>query len=287
MDWLQGMNSVIGYIEENLTQPIAYESLSRMVGCSVYEFSRIFSFMAGISISEYIRRRRLSQAVFDIQHSGEKIIDIALKYGYEWPATFTRAFKELHGATPSAARQTGVSLKTYPPITFVLTIKGVNEMDFRMEKRDSFQIIGYACDDANGEAWKRFMESCNKRLWNGDAWDNPQSYYHAPFWQVGAYEFRTKGCETGCIIGAELGNKPVLDGMDVEPVPAADWAVFTITSKTGGKEAGEAYTRILSEWLPASQYARNESAPTLEVYLPGDANSDKYQWEIWLPVKNR
>ena len=79
MDWLKGMNNVIEYIEENLTQQIKYESLSKIVGCSVYEFSRIFSFMAGMSVSEYIRRRRLSQAVFDIQNGKDKIIDIALK----------------------------------------------------------------------------------------------------------------------------------------------------------------------------------------------------------------
>ena len=80
MDWLNGMNTVIQYIEKNLTQSIHYDSLSRIVGCSVHEFSRIFSFMAGMSVSEYIRRRRLSQAVFDIQNSSEKITDIALKY---------------------------------------------------------------------------------------------------------------------------------------------------------------------------------------------------------------
>jgi len=94
MDWLKGMNCVVEHIEQNLTQPIQYESLSRIVGCSVYEFSRIFSFMAGMSVSEYIRRRRLSQAVFDIQSGNEKIIDIALKYCYESPTTFTLAFKE-------------------------------------------------------------------------------------------------------------------------------------------------------------------------------------------------
>ena len=87
MDWFKGMNEVVDYIEENLTQPIRYEALSCIVGCSVYEFSRIFSFMAGMSISEYIRRRRLSQAAFDIQSSNEKIIDIALKYCYDSPAS--------------------------------------------------------------------------------------------------------------------------------------------------------------------------------------------------------
>ena len=114
MDWLKGMNNVVDYIEENLTQPIQYKSLSRTIGCSVYEFSRIFSFMAGVSISEYIRRRRLSQAAFDIQSGSEKIVDIALKYCYESPTTFTRAFKELHGIAPLSARKMSVSLKIYP-----------------------------------------------------------------------------------------------------------------------------------------------------------------------------
>ena len=163
MDWLQRMNSVIGHIEENLTQPIQYESLSRIVGCSVYEFSRIFSFMTGMSISEYIRRRKLSQAVFDIQSGNDKIIDIALKYCYESPTTFTRAFKELHGTTPLSARKNSVSLKTYPPISFVLTIKGVNEMDFRIEKTDSFQIMGLA-------GYHSFDENCYELDWKDTLW---------------------------------------------------------------------------------------------------------------------
>ncbi|MCL2407711.1 MAG: AraC family transcriptional regulator, partial [Defluviitaleaceae bacterium] len=120
MDWLRGMNDIVEFIEENLAEPIQYELLSKIAGCSVYEFSRIFSFMAGMPVSEYIRRRRLSQAVFDIQNGKSKVIDIALKYCYESPATFTRAFKELHGTTPLAARKTGVRLKTYPPISFIL-----------------------------------------------------------------------------------------------------------------------------------------------------------------------
>lgn len=286
MDWLKGMNGVIEYIEKNLTQTIPYESLSRIVGCSVYEFSRIFSFMAGMSVSEYIRRRRLSQAVFDIQNGNEKIIDVALKYCYESPTTFTRAFKELHGTTPLSARKTGVSLKTYPPITFVLTIKGVNEMNFRIEKKDAFKIIGYACADACGDDWNHFMKHYNGRLRDGDTgqWDGANSYYRAPFWQVGAYKFRTTENENGCIIGAELGDKAVLDGMNIETVPAATWAVFAITSKSGGKEAEEAFTRIFTEWLPSSQYVRNENVPTLEVYPGGDASSDEYKWEVWMPV---
>lgn len=162
-------------------------------------------------------------------------------------------------------------------------------MDFKIEKKDSFKIIGYACLDACTVDWKHFMDNYNKRLRNGDTgeWDSLNSYYSAPFWQVGAYKFKTTEHENGCIIGAELGNKPVLDGMDVETVPAATWVVFTITSKSGSKEAEEAFTRIFTEWFPTSKYTRNESAPIMEVYPAGDANSKEYKWEIWVPVQNK
>lgn len=127
MAWLKDMGKVIEYIEKNLTQPIQYDSLARIAGCSVHEFSRMFSFIAGMSVSGYIRRRRLSRAVFDIQNSEDKIIDIALKYCYESPTTFTRAFKEMHGVTPMSARKTKIVLKTDQPLSF--TIKsGMEEL---------------------------------------------------------------------------------------------------------------------------------------------------------------
>ena len=296
MDWLKGMNNVIEYIEENLTQNIKYESLSKIVGCSVYEFSRIFSFMAGISVSEYIRRRRLSQAVFDIQNGSEKIIDIALKYCYESPTTFTRAFKELHGATPMSARKTGVPLKTYPAISFVLTIKGVNEMNFRIEKKESFQIMGlsgYITDEemkpgrilpslAN-EFYK--IESYFAENYGSAYWEcQPPYYYTPPFWQVLAVDFRSVNGKTEAIIGAEYkSEKPDGVELSVKTIPAATWAVFSINSSIGKHQHDEAYARILTEWFPASQYKRDESAPNLDVYLPGKVD-ENYIWEVWVPV---
>jgi AraC family transcriptional regulator len=281
------MNNVVEYIEKNLTEYIDHNNLCKIVGCSRYEFSRIFSFMAGMSISEYIRRRRLSQAVFDIQDGKDKIIDIALKYCYESQAAFTRGFKEIHRCSPLSARKKGIPLKTYPPISFKLIITGVNEMNFRIETKDSFKIIGYSCDNGDMKDWRFFLENYNERLGNGDTGDTdgPDSYYHAPLWQVGANKFKTSKYEKGCIIGAELASKPVLKGMDVETIPKATWAVFTITSKSGTKESEEAFTRVFAEWLPASSYVRDENVPTLDVYPAGDVTSGNYKWEIWLPVK--
>ena len=175
MDWFKSMNKIVEYIEENLTEPIKYELLARMIGCSVYEFSRIFSFISGMSVSEYIRRRRLSQAVFDIQNGGEKIIDIALKYCYESPAAFARAFKELHGVAPLSARKTNVSLKNYPAIKFVLSIKGVNEMNFKIVEKPAFSAIGiklpYKASNSGDQGlygydhWYEYADI--RKLWEG------------------------------------------------------------------------------------------------------------------------
>lgn len=291
MDWLKGMNDVVKYIEENLTETIQYEALARIAGCSVYEFSRIFSFMTGMSISEYIRRRRLSQAVFDLQNGSGKIVDIALKYGYESPTTFTRAFKELHGVTPSDVRKRPVPLKTYPAITFLLTIQGVTAMDFRIEKKESFQIVGLSgYDEAEcrpGDTltplWRAFMDAYDPRLWNGGGKD---SFYTAPLWQVAAYDFQSEGGKTKTVIGAQFkGTCP--EDMDIITIPAATWAVFPITSPTGADYVPAAYTRIMTEWFPASQYRRDESAPNLEVFPAGNVTAKGYTWEIWMPVVSK
>ena len=294
MDWLKGMNEVLDHVENNLAQPILYESLSRIVGCSVYEFSRIFSFMAGMSISEYIRRRRLSQAVFDIQNGRDKIIDIALKYCYESPSTFSRAFKELHGVSPLFARKMSVPLKSYPPISFVLIIKGVNKMDFRIERHDSFTIMGlsgYSEEDIPWEKtlWGEFLDggsgpdgsgTFNQALYNNG---NP-SYYTAPFWQIGAYDFNSIDGKTPTIIGAEYkGTKPDIENLSFKTIPAATWAVFSIKGETGPVAYPAAWARILTEWLPQSNYVRNEDVPNLDSY-PGGTIDDKYVWEIWFPI---
>lgn len=294
MDWLQSMNKVVDYIEDNLTSVIEMESMAKLVGCSVYEFSRIFTFVAGMSVSEYIRRRRLSQAVFDIQNAKEGIVDIALKYCYESQSAFTRAFKELHGHTPAAARKKGISLKTYPKITFKFIIKGVSEMDFRIESKESFKIIGYKC---NGEwkDWVYFNENYDCRLRNNAL---KKSYYKAPFWQIGAYKFNSPSEGTSildaskneyqCIIGAEITDEPLQSGMDVEEIPATTWAVFAVEYEPDNDATGKTYAKVLSEWFPLSNYQRNENIPYLEVFsIPGEAEPKRYKCEVWVPVLNK
>jgi AraC family transcriptional regulator len=230
------MNEIIGHIETNLRQPISYEALSRIAGCSVYEFFRIFSFMTGISAAEYIRRRRLSQAAFDIQNGSDKIIDVALRFCYESPTSFAKAFKDLHGTTPSNARKTGVSLKTYPPISFKLIIKGVDEMNFRIEKRDGFTIAGQTIYAAVGDMQDFTLPS----IWSAKA-EIPKGMAFANFEKPGKYEFESPGGK----IFIDVENKGMAtirhtdgDGKVYEmTVDSREMKVAKVSQGTGGESA--------------------------------------------------
>ena len=142
MGLLKNMNGALKYIEENLTNDIDFKEVARIALCSEYHFKRMFSFLAGISLSEYIRRRRLTLAAFELIDSNVKVIDIAIKYGYSSPDSFARAFQNLHGITPSETRNNGHSLKSYPQMSFQLSIKGGNEMNYRIEVKEAFRIVG-------------------------------------------------------------------------------------------------------------------------------------------------
>ena len=142
VDSLRTMNAALAYIESRLMDEIDMNEAARIACCSEYHFTRMFSFLAGIPLSEYVRKRRLTLAAFEIQEHGAKVINVALKYGYNSPDAFTRAFQNLHGITPSDARSYGHSLKAYPPMTFQLTVKGGKEMKYRIMEKDAFQVVG-------------------------------------------------------------------------------------------------------------------------------------------------
>lgn len=142
MEWIERLNSSINYMEENIKRTIDLEEVSKIACCSTYHFQRMFAYIADIPLSEYIRRRKMSLAAVDLQSGNEKVIDISLKYGYDSPTAFNRAFKSVHGITPSQAKKEGTILKAFPPISFKITIKGDSEMNYRIEKKESFRLVG-------------------------------------------------------------------------------------------------------------------------------------------------
>lgn len=142
MDSLKKINDALNYIEENLISEINFKEVARLAFCSEYHLQRMFSFLAGITLSEYIGRRRLTLPALELNNSNTRIIDLAVKYGYNSPDSFTRAFQGLHGITSSEARFNGRSLKAYPRMTFKLSVKGGSEMNYRIEEKETFSIVG-------------------------------------------------------------------------------------------------------------------------------------------------
>lgn len=167
MEWLDRMNKAMNYIELNLAEDISYDQLAQIACCSTYHFQRMFSFITGVPLSEYIRRRRLTIAAFELQTSNAKVIDLAIKYGYESPEAFSRAFKNLHGIAPVSACDVGVSMKAFPKMTFSISIKGVSELNYRIEQKERFEVFGLALKTTviNGQCYKdipAFWTACGR-----------------------------------------------------------------------------------------------------------------------------
>ena len=282
MEWVRRLNDAIDYIEQHLCGEISYDKAAQIACCSTFHFIRMFAYIADVPLSEYIRRRRLTLAAFDLQRTGQKVIDIALKYGYESPTSFTRAFRSIHGMPPAAARSAGVTLKAYPRISFKMTIKGDAEMNYRIETRDAFRIVGvkehYAmnveeCFAEVPKFWQRTVQS-------GAVPDILTLIDNEPAGLLGVSTCMN-GQDFDYYIAAATG-KPVPSGMAEYIVPACTWAIFECIGPMP-TAIQTLQKRIVTEWLPTSGY-EYANAPDIEVYFDGDQQADDYRCEVWLPV---
>lgn len=293
MDWLDRMNGAINYLEENLTGEIVYETLAQKACCSSYHFQRMFSFITDVSISEYIRRRRLTLAAFELQNSDVKIIDLALKYGYDSPISFARAFQNVHGIAPSSARDKGVQLKAFPRISFHITIKGDVEMNYRIEEKGAFKVFGVEeiIDTIDGNNYKRipqFWDECSsngtfeklssvkvKNSIPGLCCSNAIMCYRTvshnsiPY-MIGVIDFE--------------GDAAVPSDLMTVNVDALTWAIFRTENHSQSETTEKIqalWKRIYPEWFPTSGYEHAEG-PEMELYYGVDDNTS-YS-EVWIPV---
>ena len=273
MDWQKCMNQAIDYVENNLSDEIDYSKVAQYMNCSVWEFQRIFSFMTQVSLSEYIRRRRLTLAAYDIQVRKDKVIDVAVRYGYDSPASFSRAFSQLHGTTPKSARNNGVNLKVFPRLTFQFILKGVEAMDYRIETKETFQVIGRTirtstANEGIGEAWHEWnsTQMCDRfhgRYAKGEAHDMCVS------------TTAEKTDEYDYTIGFLYNGAENVDGFDIVTVPGGKYVIFPIPDEFRN-DVGGFMARVYTEYLPSLGY------------VPNGVDAEYFtasKWEAWFLVK--
>ena len=281
MEWVERLNQSMEYIEEHLTGEIDYEQLGRIACCSTYHYQRMFTYMAGITLAEYIRRRKMSLAAADLQGGEDRIIDIAEKYGYRSPTAFNRAFQSFHGIAPSSVKGEGVSMKSFSPIVFSIAVKGATEMNYRIETKEAFRIIGVSAP-LEKEIENNFMVV--PKLWqemseNGTIQKLAGMMDTPPMGLLGVSACNDE--EQWKYFIAVSSTKESGE-FEEYTVPAASWAIFSGTGTN--KSIQELEQRIITEWLPASGY-EYANAPDIEVYLNPDPQNAQY--EVWIPVTKK
>jgi AraC family transcriptional regulator len=293
VEWSERMNAAVDYIEDNLAGEIDFNKAAEKAVCSTFHFQRMFFAINGITPAEYARRRRLTLAARELTTENKKVIDVALKYGYDSPDSFTRAFRNLHGITPQTARQPGVTLAAFPRVSFNVILKGGIDMDYKIIDKPAFDVVGRGrkFTTKNGEQgkkipqfWQEFLASPEEK-----ALDKLNVNRTGPItggMSLGVVMPYKKDATTMEIwdpiiyaICIEKPGKIETGDFDVYHIPAATWAVFDCTLPTIQEVTG----KIFTEWFPSTGY-EHDTKPEIEVYLPEDPKSKEMRCQVWMPV---
>ncbi|MBQ9929126.1 MAG: AraC family transcriptional regulator [Lachnospiraceae bacterium] len=272
--WTEGLQNAISYIEENLTEDIRIKDVAEVAYVSEYHFQRIFAVLCGFSVAEYIRNRRMALAARELAGSDAKVIDVALKYGYDSPDSFARAFTKFHGITPSAAKEMGAQIRDYAPLKIILSLEGGTMMNYRIEEKAAFTVMG------------------RKRSFNMET-----SYQEIPkFWDehmkdggsnvvCGKYGLcmDSDGAEFDYLIADDY--KPceeVPEGYETRTIPAGTWAVFPCKMKN----LQDTNTKMWKEWLPNCKDYKLGGNYNIELYMPPcKEDIGESDCELWLPIE--
>ncbi len=283
--WLESLQRAIDYIEENLLEIISIERIAKQANFSVFHFQRMFTLLTGITVTEYVRRRRLTLAAIDLHHTNLKVIDLAMKYGFETPEAFSKAFRRQHGLSPREARKNKGKLTSYQRLVIHVNLKGAEPMKYRFEKKEAFDVTGLKREyEMKGgeppDGIPRFWEEVNadgtvKQLIDlnngsingvlGICVDDDSE--KIDYWIASAHE----------------GETP--ERFKRLTIPAANWVVFEVNGPMPNAMQ-QTWKKIFSEWFPSSGYDHT-GGPELELYTDGDTFSENYYSEIWIPIEKK
>lgn len=284
MDWVEALNKALDYIEDNLFENITCSKIANHVYVSNAHLQRGFFSLTGLTISEYVRNRRLTLAGHELSVENAKVIDVAMKYGYETPESFSKAFSRFHDVTPSQVKRNGVNLKSYNRLTVKIIMEGGSVMDYRIEKKEAFKVVVKV---------KTFSESSFVLDENINevpvSWDEyfSQALHEKVTPVLGVCSEMNPDAKT---FRYGIGNfdehvTKVPEGFERWTIPAHTWAVFKCVGAMPDAFQ-KIWKRIYSEWLPQAKY---ELVPSydFEYYTEGDKGSPDYVSEIWVSVKEK
>lgn len=292
MDWITGIQRAVDYVEAHITEPIDYEEVAKQAYSSSFHFQRVFGILCGFTLGDYIRMRRLSLAGNELSSSDIRVMDAAIKYGYETSESFSRAFTHFHGITPSQAKQGGTMLKSFSPLFVKLVLDGGNMMNYRIETKDTFQII---CKKKQVSSKAEMTAEEISKFWNVCGADGTISALSKYIPEHNIF----KNCIVGASFGKDAANKefpyaigayyngiPVSDaGLTIEEIPAHTYVVFSCVGKMP-EAFSKLYQQIYSEFFPTSEY-QPCGGTDFEAYPSADVKNPEYTCEIWVAVEKR
>lgn len=291
MEWIKGIQRALDYTEEHLTEEIDYDVVAKEACSSSFHFQRVFSIMCGFTLGDYIRMRRLSLAADELVHSEEKVIDIALKYGYETPESFTRAFSRFHGITPTEARNGGM-VKSFSKLSVKLILTGGTEMNYRIEKPGAIKVIckrervhkpdtGAGTPDITGLWTKCGQDGTMQKICSYI----PEKPRLAGLLGI-SFSLETDGDVFPYGIGAEYNGAPLDGDLEVVDLPAFTYAVFPFNGKMP-ETFIETYRKIVGEFFPGSNRYEYAQGVEIEVYPSDKTDDPNYYGEIWIAVREK
>lgn len=274
--WIEGIQNAIEYIEDNLTEELNIHDIAEKACVSAFHFQRIFNVLCGFTVGEYIRNRRLSIAAEELSKSDAKVIDVAMKYGYDSPDSFTRAFTKFHGISPSAAKLKGAKLKSFARVRIKLTLEGGTMLEYKIVEKAQFTVMGKVRNfdietsyDEVPKFWREHMESGESKI------------------VCGMYGvcMDSDGVKFDYMIADNyLPWNEIPEGYETRVILAGTWAVFPCRGPLP-KSLQDVNTKIWSEWLPSCKEYKLAGNYNIELYTPPTGNPDDYYCEIWVPVE--
>ncbi|WP_346935935.1 AraC family transcriptional regulator [Clostridium sp.] len=285
MEWIESIGEAISYIEENITKDLSMKEIADRVNISPFYFQKGFGMLCGYSLSEYIKRRRLALAGSEVLSNNGKIIDIAIKYGYDSPDSFTKAFTRFHGVTPSAVRKEGAMIKSFVALKIKFSLEGGYIMDYKILEKDAFKVVGASKKFKYDSAFMEVPSFWNEHISQGKLKDICGMYGINIDEEMGGNEFEY-------LIAEDYSKeKEGMEGYIVKTIPKFTWAVFPCYGP-GSASIQETNKKIFSEWLPNCRDYEIAAGYNIEMYSdPSEYEkgiSDKnYYSEVWIPVKKK